>query len=133
MLYTAGKFCQILTVPAYNLKTNIGLANQGYQAAVKNLPTKRSPNFPAFLGVFLMDPQLAHSLSGPSPTIAQKRVGRVPDNGPGEISAFQNLANPGDFMTAQSNLLGNVAGPPTWTTCREQFVGWSPRTDGMVI
>jgi hypothetical protein len=134
-LYTAGKFCQILTVPAYNLRTNISLANQGYQTVVKNLPTKRSPNFPAFLGVFLMDPGLTASLSGAvgATTTAQNALAEFQITDPGEISAFQNLAKPGDFMTAQSNLLGNVAGPPTWTTCREQIVGWSPRTDGMVI
>ena len=53
----------------------------------------------------------------------------------GEILAFQTLAKPGNFLTAQSNLLGNVAAAvnPTWTTCREQFTGWSPRTDAMVI
>jgi hypothetical protein len=131
-LYTAGKLCQVLTVKAFDWKNNIKLANQGYQAAVKSLPTKRSPNFPAFLGVFLLDPGLTNSLSGAQgpPTAAQQALAEFQITDPGEIAAFQSLVTPGNsFINAQAKLLG----PPTWTTCREQFLAWSGHTDAMVI
>jgi len=132
-LYTAGKFCQILTVPAFDIKNNISLANQGYQTAVQNLPAKRSPNFPAFLGVYLMDSGLTTSMAGGSPSV-QEALAEFQITDPGEISAFAALAKPGKFLKAQSNLLGGVAGAAAvWTHCREQFLAWSPETDGMVI
>jgi hypothetical protein len=133
-LYTAGKFCQFMTVPDYNLTANLSLANQGYQAAVKSLPAKRSPNFPAFLGVLLIDPGLSGSLLGNTapPLIAQNALSEFQVTDPGEIGAFQSLVQPGAFMNAHDSLLGSL-NPASWTTCKEQFLAWSPRTDGMVI
>jgi hypothetical protein len=135
-LYTAGKFCQILTVAAFDFRNNVKVANQGYAAAVKHLPAKRSPNFPAFLGVLFMDAGLSATLSGAagSATVAKQALAEFQITDAGEVSAFQTLAKPGNFLVAQSNLLGNASpSQPTWTTCREQFIAWSPRTDAMVI
>jgi hypothetical protein len=130
-LFTAGKFCQLLTVTLFDFKNNVRLANQGYEAAVTNLPAKRSPNFPAFLGVYLMDSSLTGAVSGATgpTTEAQKALAEFGITDPGEMAVFGTLSQVGPFLTAQSNLLR----PPLWTSCREQFLLWGIQNDAMVI
>ena len=135
-LYTAGKFCQFLTVSAYDFKANIKLANSAYQAVAKGLSGTRSPNYPAFLGLLLIDSGLTDSLGATSfaPTPANQALTEFQISNASEITSFQTLAtSASSFRTAQANLLGGVGTDTTWTSCREQFLGWSVHTDAMVI
>jgi hypothetical protein len=125
-IYTAGKFCQMLTVPSFDFKNKMNAFVTAFRRAGG---TSLSPSryFLSLAGVSLLDFDLSATLSDASDP---DRLGiykefRVTDPEKAVMTAF--VKDP-DFIRAQKLLLD----PPDWDSCLEQFSFWAAHNERMV-
>ena len=136
-IYTAGKLCQLLTIPAIGFVANVGLANTAYTASLSGAsPATFSESFPAYLGLCLVDPALQTKLAAllPDPDVANSvaQFGINSSASSTEWPVITGFAAHPSLTAATSSLLAGPASP--WlTTCGEQFLYWGPQNDRAIL
>jgi hypothetical protein len=134
-IYTAGKFCQLLTIPMISFAVNVGLANTAYTDSLKGaLPGAFSERFPAYLGVCLVDTTLQAKLAAPPPdvdvdnSVAQFGI----DKGGTEWPVITGFAADPNLAKATGSLL-NVPNGPWLKTCDDQFLFWEANNERAIL
>jgi hypothetical protein len=136
-IYTAGKFCQLLTIPAMGFAANVSLANSAYTASLKGaLPATFSGRFPAYLGLCLVDAILQTKLAAQAPdpdvnnSVAQFGIDSSPTST--EWPVITGYAAHPSLTAASSSLLAGAASP--WLiTCGDQFLFWAPNNERAIL
>jgi hypothetical protein len=140
-IYAAGKLSQLVQVPQIKFRDNIKLANNAYvqacgMANVANDPKSFSPQFPAFLGLCLVDASLSVLFSSGGADLDEviEEFGVNPDPAQPDLKVMNQTltfksagATTPDFVTAQNDLLNGLA----WQGgCREQIIFWTGLNGG---
>ncbi len=126
-IYTAGKFCQMLTVPSFDFKSSMTAFANAFKAA-GGVAISPSPCFLALVGASLIDASLAAVLIDPSDPrrAAIYQEFRVTDTEKAVLSAFIHDKKFGD---TQKKFLED---PPDWDCCSGQFLFWVGHNEHMV-
>jgi len=133
-IYTAGRFCQFLTIQSIDFVTRIAEANNAWRVSSQGAdPATFSERFPAFIGACLIDGDLAQKVATPGDPDLQDAITQFGINaGSPEFGVANRLVNHEDFITSQGHLLSDP--DATWTdTCGDQFFFWVGKNERAVL
>jgi hypothetical protein len=131
-IYCAGRFCQMMKIAFFEsshkndsaLTDIIKLANTAYTRALGGGAPSTLPTFPAFLGLCLMDGNLASDFAGRTPALreAASEFGIVVDDRSWQIAA--SFVTQPEFRTATQYLMAGNSNPWQSHITLEQMYWW---------
>jgi hypothetical protein len=145
-IYTAGRFCQLVSIPLFDSKTPntsfLDIMKKANAAYINATTTGKSnlPAFPAILGLTMMDSFLTDAIRKPdtgtavvSPADLVEILGefgvKIPS---GDFTILQNFVNDQGFKDAVGLLMGGAGPEDPWAdagTTLEQMVFWTGKTE----
>jgi hypothetical protein len=134
-IFTAGKWCQFLTVGAMFVSC-VQTAHTAFEKAAGNAPPKLSPSFPALLGLCLLDQAFCNLLMGnptnPDLVEALGEFGVPAAPASPDLKTLAAFAGDTSFQNARDAMLSAADG--CWATgCSEQFVFWAGKNEHAVL
>lgn len=128
-IFTAGRFSQLLQVPAIGFRKNVELAGQSYRNALQGHSERFTNGFVAFLGLCLVDSIITTEFANPSDPDLLDAIQEFGID-PLELPNIVRYIGDEPFQKAQSDLLNGSGWP---CGCLEQFRFWKGKNEHAIL
>jgi hypothetical protein len=136
-LYTAGRLCQLMTIPEIRFESKLGMYGEAYHDTLRGFdPGTFSEGLPALVGLCTVDWTLAQIFWGSDPDQVlpdvQAEFGLGADGQ--EWRLIERFVNHPQFKTAIPSFLKGPDDENPWSVgCLDQFVFWMDKSERAIL